>query len=348
MARGFIMLDIEGLELTSADRTLLRSSNVGGVILFSRNYESPNQIINLISEIRKIQTPSLLIAVDHEGGRVQRFRNGFTKIPSMRHVGHLYDQNQAAAHELAFFIGWIIGAELRAIGVDLCFGPCVDLDWGSSAIIGDRSFHRDKRIVEELSYKFTRGLKSAGMQAVAKHFPGHGFVVNDSHEQLPIDRRDFSELLDDIYPYEGLIRKQAISAIMMSHIIYKQTDSMPASISEYWIKNHLRQQLGFNGVVFCDDLSMKALCAYGNLTQRATLALKASCDMLIMCNDREGSEETVKLLKDYHNPSSMLRLARLRGKKSISREQLLDSKDWSKATSYLNSHLQQSNFELSG
>ena len=221
MARGFIMLDINGHELTSADRALLRSPNVGGVILFSRNYDSPNQIINLIDEIQKIQTPSLLIAVDHEGGRVQRFRDGFTRIPSMRRLGHLYDQDQYAANELAFIVGWIIGAELRAIGVDLCFGPCVDLDWGSSSIIGDRSFHRNKKIVEELSYKFTRGLNSAGMQAVAKHFPGHGFVVNDSHEQLPIDRRDFSELLDDIYPYEGLIRKQAISAIMMSHIIYK-------------------------------------------------------------------------------------------------------------------------------
>ena len=348
MARGFIMLDIEGLELTSADRSLLLSQNVGGVILFSRNYESPEQIFNLINEIRLLKSPSLLIAVDHEGGRVQRFRDGFTKIPSMRYIGHLYDQSQIAAFELAFFTGWIIGAELRAVGVDLCFGPCVDLDWGSSTIIGDRSFHRDKKVVEQLSYKFTRGLKEAGMQAVAKHFPGHGFVVNDSHKQLPIDRRDFSDLLDDIYPYEGLIRKRAISAIMLSHIIYEQTDLMPASISEYWINDHLRQQLKFDGTVFCDDLSMKALSAYGNLSQRAGLALKAGCDMLIMCNDREGTQEAVKLLQNNHNYPSMLRLARLRGKKSISREQLLVSEDWIAATNHLNDYLQQSNFELSG
>jgi beta-N-acetylhexosaminidase len=348
MARGFIMLDIEGLELTSADRSLLQSPNVGGVILFSRNYESPEQIFHLINEIRLLKSPSLLIAVDHEGGRVQRFRDGFTQIPSMRSIGHLYDQDQAAAFKLSFFIGWIIGAELRAIGVDLCFGPCVDLDWGSSAIIGDRAFHKDKKIVEQLSYKFILGLKKAGMQSVAKHFPGHGFVVNDSHELLPIDRRDFGDLLDDIYPYEGLIRKGAISAVMMSHVVYIQADSMPASISEYWIKDHLRQQLRFDAAVFCDDLSMKALSAYGNLTERAILALKADCDMLIMCNDREGSQELVMSIKDNQSYPSMMRLARLRGKKSITREQLLVSEDWVIATNYLNDYLQQSNFELSG
>ena len=348
MARGFIMLDVAGLELTSADRALLKLPSVGGVILFSRNYDSPNQLVNLTNEIRKIQNPPLLIAVDHEGGRVQRFKERFTELPPMRYVGRLYDISEKDACDLAFNIGWIIGAELRSVGVDLCFGPCVDLDWGASEIIGNRSFHKNKHTVELLSYKYSCGLYNAGMQAVAKHFPGHGYVVADSHLELPIDRRSFSRLLDDIYPYEGLIRKNAIGAVMMSHIIYEQVNSMPASLSEYWIMDHLRQQLRFNGAVFCDDLSMKALKPYGNLLERAELALKANCDMLLMCNNREEAGNTAEVLSNQYNYSSMSRLARLLGRKSPSTEELINSDSWMTATNFLKDKLNQRGFELKG
>ena len=348
MARGFIMLDVAGLELTSADRALLKLSSIGGVILFSRNYDSPDQITNLIREIRNIQNPPLLIAVDHEGGRVQRFRKGFTEIPPMRNVGRLYDINKKDACDLAYNIGWIIGAELRAVGVDLCFGPCVDIDWGASEIIGNRSFHKNKEIVEHLSYKYTCGLNKAGMQAVAKHFPGHGYVVADSHIELPVDQRSFSHLLDDIYPYEGLIRKNAIGAVMMSHIIYKQVDAMPASLSEYWIKDHLRHQLRFNGVIFCDDLSMKALKPYGKLLERTKLALKANCDMVLMCNNREEAKDAARILRHQYSYSSMSRLARLIGKKSPTRLELMTSDAWLIATRNLKNRLSDQGFELKG
>jgi len=202
MALGPVMLDIEGLALNPADRTLLREPAVGGVVLFSRNYESPAQVADLVAEIRAVRSPPLLVAVDHEGGRVQRFRDGFTAIPPMHRLGHLYDEDRAAGVELSESCGWLIGAELRAMDIDLCFAPCVDLDWGVSEIIGDRSFHKNPEAVAALAGALCHGLREAGMVAVAKHFPGHGAVVADSHEQLPVDRRAFSDVLDDINPYE--------------------------------------------------------------------------------------------------------------------------------------------------
>ena len=220
MGRGFIMTDIGGRELTSADRQLLLEENVGGVILFSRNYESPQQIIELVQEIRNLKSPPLLVAVDQEGGRVQRFRDGFTLIPAMLKIGRLYEMNANAALKVSETVGWIIGAELRSVGIDLSFAPCVDLDWGVSSVIGDRSFHKNKFAVENLAYHFSKGMRESGMSPVAKHFPGHGAVATDSHEDLPVDRREFSELLDDIYPYESLIRKNTVPAVMMAHIIY--------------------------------------------------------------------------------------------------------------------------------
>ncbi len=347
MARGFIMLDIDGYELTAADRNLINASNVGGVILFSRNYKSPEQIINLIDDIRNIKSPSPLIAVDHEGGRVQRFRDGFTSIPPMRKVGQFFDINSDKASKLANTIGWIIGSELRSVGVDICFAPCVDLDWGISSVIGDRSFHRDKLTVEILSHQFSLGMISAGMSPVAKHFPGHGSVAADSHTDLPVDRRDFSDLLDDIFPYEGLIRKKVIPAIMMSHVIYKEADPFPASLSEYWINNHLRNQLQYNGVIFCDDLSMQALRGYGSVRERATAALNAGCDMILVCNDRESAEQVVESHKNYRNYGSMVRLASIHGKKSITRDALLLDDKWINARDYLMDFNEKPNLELS-
>jgi beta-N-acetylhexosaminidase len=322
------MLDIDGLSLSPADRDLLREPAVGGVILFSRNYESVGQITDLVSEIRALRSPALLIAVDHEGGRVQRFREGFTLIPPMRRIGREYDRDPESGLKAARDAGWIIGAELRTAGIDLCFAPCLDLDWGVSEIIGNRAFHGKADVVAELASAFSRGLRSAGMAAVGKHFPGHGAVLADSHLKLPIDRRDYGLLLDDMRPYERLIGNGTLTGIMLAHIIYEQIDSMPAGFSEYWIQRELRSRLAFSGAVFCDDLSMQATRDYGTMEERAQLALEAGCDMVLVCNNRDAAQRAVAALNEYSNPLSLVRFARLHGTGHPLRETLLASEEW--------------------
>jgi beta-N-acetylhexosaminidase len=322
------MLDIEGHQLTPADRTLLQEPSVGGVILFSRNYESLSQLDDLVAAIRALRSPPLLIAVDHEGGRVQRFREGFSAIPPMRRLGRQYDGDTDDAVSLARTAGWLIASELRAVDIDLSFTPCVDLDWGVSEIIGNRAFHREPEVVAELASAYCSGLRSAGMAAVAKHFPGHGAVVADSHDQLPVDRRSFGELLDDMRPYEKLIAKRQLAGVMIAHIVYSETDPLPASFSSYWIKEQLRSALGYDGAVLCDDLSMKATESMGSMPKRARLALEAGCDMVLICNDRPAASATVASLREYSNPLSLVRLARLHGTGTVQRESLLASEEW--------------------
>lgn len=331
MSLGPVMLDIEGLALSPADRDLLREPAVGGVILFARNFKSVEQVTDLVSEIRALRSPPLLVAVDHEGGRVQRFRDGFTVMPPMRHIGREYDRDRDSGLAIARQAGWLIASELRAAGIDLSFGPCVDLDWGISEIIGNRSFHRQPEAVSELSGAFSRGLRSAGMAAVAKHFPGHGAVVADSHLKLPVDRREYGLILDDMRPYDSLVTTGVIAGVMLAHIVYQEIDSMPAGFSEYWIQRELRSRLGFGGAVFCDDLSMKATADYGSMPTRAKLALKAGCDMILVCNDRARAERAVDALNDYSNPLSLVRLARLHGTGEVLRETLLASDEWQQA-----------------
>ncbi len=328
MSMGPVMLDIDGLALSPADRDLLREPAVGGVILFARNFESAEQIAALVAEIRALRSPPVLIAVDHEGGRVQRFRDGFTDMPPMRHIGREYDQDSESGLEIARQAGWIIASELRSVGVDLCFAPCVDLDWGVSEIIGDRSFHREPDAVGELAGAFARGLRSAGMVAVAKHFPGHGAVVADSHLKLPVDRREYGSILDDMRPYERLIRTGVIAGVMLAHIVYQEIDSQPAGFSNYWTQRELRSRLGFGGAVFCDDLGMQATRDFGTMPERARLALDAGCDMILVCNDRDAAQQAVVALKDYSNPLSLVRLARLHGTGNPQRESLLESEEW--------------------
>ena len=339
MALGPVMLDIEGLSLTPADRELLREPAVGGVILFTRNYESPGQLSDLVASIRAVRTPPLLIAVDHEGGRVQRFRDGFTSIPPMRDLGRQYDSDMNAAVSLARIAGWLIASELRSMDIDLAFAPCVDLDWGLSEIIGNRAFHRKPGVVSELSSAFCRGLRDGGMAAVAKHFPGHGAVVPDSHAELPIDRRNYGDLLDDMRPYEKLIGARQLAGVMLAHIVYSELDPVPASFSPYWIQNQLRQQLGFDGAVFCDDLSMKATKKFGSMAKRARLALDAGCDMILVCNDRPAAKAAVASLREYSNPLSLVRLARLHGTGHVLRETLLSSDEWQTASSRISEGL---------
>ncbi len=326
------MLDIDGIALRPADRELLCEPAVGGVILFTRNYESPAQIADLVAEMRALRSPPLLIAVDHEGGRVQRFRDGFSEIPAMRRIGHEFDVDPDHALDLARRAGWLIASELRAAGIDLCFAPCIDLDWGISEVIGDRSFHASPDIVSELAAAFCRGLRSAGMAAVAKHFPGHGAVVADSHVKLPVDRREYGLVLDDMRPYDSLIGNGLIAGVMLAHIVYQEMDSLPAGFSEFWIQRELRSRLGFGGAVFCDDLSMNATSAYGSMAERAIRALEAGSDMVLICNDRYGAEQAVTALANYSNPLSLVRLARLHGTGHILRESLLASEEWQQAT----------------
>ena len=333
------MLDIEGRQLTPADRALLCEPAVGGVILFSRNYASPTQLADLVAAIRALRSPPILVAADHEGGRVQRFREGFSAIPPMRRLGRQYDGDAAAAVSLAKSAGWLIAAELRAMDIDLSFTPCVDLDWGVSEIIGNRAFHGDADVVSELASGYCNGLRSAGMAAVAKHFPGHGAVVADSHDQLPVDRRDYGDLLDDMRPYEKLIAKRQLAGVMIAHIVYAETDPLPASFSTYWIQEQLRSRLGFDGAVLCDDLNMQATASMGSMPERARLALAAGCDMVLVCNDRAAASATVAALRDYSNPLSLVRLARLHGTGRLMRQSLLASDEWQIAAGRLKNWL---------
>ncbi len=331
MSLGPVMLDIEGVSLSPADRDLLREPAVGGVILFTRNYTSVAQVSDLVADIRALRSPPLLVAVDHEGGRVQRFREDFTAIPPMRQIGREFDRDREAGLQAARDVGWLIASELRAVGVDLSFAPCVDLDWGVSEIIGNRAFHRQPGAVADLASAFARGLRNAGMAAVAKHFPGHGGVLADSHLRLPVDRRDYGLLLDDMRPYERLVNTSVIAGVMLAHIVYEQVDARPAGFSDYWIQRELRERLGFGGAVFCDDLSMKATQDFGSMAERARLALDAGCDMILVCNDREAAHEAVDALRDYSNPLSLVRLARLHGTGQVLRETLLASDEWQAA-----------------
>jgi beta-N-acetylhexosaminidase len=325
------MLDIEGLALSPADRDLLRQPAVGGVILFARNFESVDQVMDLVSDIRALRSPPLIVAVDHEGGRVQRFRKGFTVMPPMRDIGREFDRDRESGLNVARQAGWLIASELRAVGIDLCFAPCVDLDWGVSEIIGNRSFHRKPDAVADLAEAFSRGLRSAGMAAVAKHFPGHGAVLADSHLRLPVDRREYGLILDDMRPYERMMSTGVVAGVMLAHIVYQEIDSMPAGFSEYWIQRELRSRLGFGGAVFCDDLTMKATRSYGTMPERARLSLQAGCDMILVCNDRDAAHRAVDALNEYSNPLSLVRLARLHGTGQVLRESLLLSDDWQRA-----------------
>ena len=329
------MLDIEGLQLTPADRDLLAEPAVGGVILFSRNYASPSQLADLVASIRALRSPPLLLAVDQEGGRVQRFREGFSAIPPMRRIGREYDRDPDEALQLARTAGWLIASELRAADIDFSFAPCIDLDRGMSEVIGERAFHSDPDAVAAMATAFCRGLRLAGMVAIAKHFPGHGAVVADSHEKLPVDRREYGDILDDLRPYETLIGHRLLAGVMLAHVVYVEADALPAGFSRYWIQDQLRAQLGFDGAVFCDDLSMKATVEFGSMPNRAERALEAGCDMVLVCNDRPAAQATVATLRDYSNPLSLVRLARLHGTGHVLRETLLASDEWQSASERL-------------
>ena len=309
------MLDVVGTELTADDIRRLQHPLVGGVILFARNFVSTTQLKALTTSIHEVRQPPLLIAVDHEGGRVQRFRDGFTKIPPMREFGIIWDQNPKRAKQLAEEAGWILAAELRAHGVDFSFTPVLDMDYGESQVIGDRAFHKDPQAINELAFHLMLGLKKGGMAAVGKHFPGHGFVVADSHVAIPVDEREFDEIAqNDMQPFRQMI-DEGLVAIMPAHVIYTKVDSKPAGFSQKWLQKVLRERLGFNGVIFSDDLSMEAASVGGDVTARSLAALHAGCDMVLLCNRSDLADELLTKLKWTISAQTLARLARMHGRK---------------------------------
>jgi beta-N-acetylhexosaminidase len=277
---GPAMLDVAGLAITNDERTRLAHPLVGGVILFARNYRDREQLTALCAEIHSLRSPQLLIAIDHEGGRVQRCREGFTRLPAMRQLGHWWDTDPAAACAAAKAIGVVLAVELRDCGVDLSFTPVLDLDWGTSGVIGDRAFHHSPEGVVALAGALIDGLKLAGMSSCGKHFPGHGWVKADSHVAIPIDEREFGELVAvDMAPFKAL----PLGAVMPAHVIYPKIDQKPAGFSSIWHRI-LREQTGFQGVVFSDDLSMEGASSAGDIVGRASAAWEAGCDMVLVCN----------------------------------------------------------------
>jgi len=286
---GPVMLDIAGLALAPDERELLAHPLVGGVILFARNFASPDQLRELSLAIHAVRSPPVLIAVDQEGGRVQRFLDGFTRLPPMRSLGRVYDRDPALAENLAGAVGVTLAAELAAHGVDFSFAPVLDIDFGSSSVIGDRAFHAEPAAVARLARALAAGMRRVGMGAVGKHFPGHGYVRADSHHEVPVDDRDLAAIeADDLAPYRALIGA-GLAGVMPAHVIYPRIDAYPAGFSRVWLQEILRRRLGFDGLVFSDDLSMEAASVAGGTVERGRAALDAGCDMILVCNARDAA-----------------------------------------------------------
>lgn len=306
LPHGPLMIDIAGTALTDLDRQRLMHPLVGGLILFSRNYQSPEQLSKLTADVHGLRTPSLLIAIDHEGGRVQRCRDGFTRLPPMRRLGELWDKNSQQALAAAHDIGFVLAAELRQAGVDLSFTPVLDLDWGRSRVIGDRSFHHDPKVVAQLAGALSEGLRRAGMAVCGKHFPGHGWVEADSHVAFPVDERSLDELATDIEPY----RQLKLDAVMPAHVIFSKIDRKPAGFSNIW-NAYLRNNIKFEGVVFSDDLSMEAASIAGGVMDRVHAAWTAGCDMLLVCNAPDAVGCVLESWTPPFDPLRSERIARL-------------------------------------
>ena len=325
------MVDLGGTGLTAEDRDLLRHPAVGGVILFSRNFQSPDQLRELTRSIHGLREPRLLIGVDQEGGRVQRFREGFTRLPPAGRLGVLYGRNRRQARSAASALAWLMAAELLAAGVDFSFAPVLDLDRGISQVIGDRGFGDRAEQVVELASAWVEGARLAGMAAVGKHFPGHGGVAADSHRELPADERSLADLLmDDLIPFERLIG-HGLEALMPAHVIYPRIAPEPAGFSPFWLKDVLRGRLGFQGVVFSDDLNMAAAGAGGGYVERALAAADAGCDMLLICNNRPAAFQIVDAFRDVSDPAGQLRLLRMHGRSRLEPHRLHEEPRWQAA-----------------
>jgi len=307
------MLGVEGTTLAPSDRERLAHPLVGGAILFARNYESRAQLSALVGEIRSMRTPSLVIGVDHEGGRVQRFRDEFTRVPPMRTLGETYDADPAEGLAQAERWGRVIADELAECGIDFSFTPVLDLDFGASAVIGDRAFHREPNAVAVLAAALCRGLHRSGMAAVGKHFPGHGNVAADSHIDLPIDERSYAEIKGlDLVPFEALINEDLLEGVMPAHVLYPNADAQPAGFSRFWLQDVLRGRLGFEGLIFSDDLEMVGARGAGDIVARADAAIDAGCDMVLACNDFSAMEDLLACWKPQLSDELAPRLEKMR------------------------------------
>jgi beta-N-acetylhexosaminidase len=328
---GSIMLDVAGLSLSEHERDVINHPNTGAVILFSRNYQDPEQVTELIRSIRAARKGDILIAVDQEGGRVQRFRHGFTRLPAAA----FYED----APELAEQAGWLMAMELLAVGVDFSFAPVLDVDCGVSEIIGDRSFSRDADLATQLSGLFRKGMKAAGMAATGKHFPGHGSVALDSHLTLPVDERDLETIrAKDLQPFAQLIA-EGLEAIMPAHVVYSKVDPNPAGFSSFWLQQILRGELNFNGTIFSDDLSMEGAAGVGDFPERARQAQQAGCDMILVCNNPTAAEQVLEALPVTQNPLREQRLQAMRGRFELNREQLVQLPKWQETARTLTQRL---------
>lgn len=317
---GPVMIDLEGHELTSLDKEKINHPNTGALILFARNYDNPRQVQALVKAIRAARQGDILIAVDQEGGRVQRFQKGFTRLPPAA----AYAQNP----ELAEAAGWLMAAEVLAVGVDFSFAPVLDVDCGVSEIIGNRSFSTDSEQAAELAEAFRRGMRAAGMAATGKHFPGHGAVALDSHLTLPVDPRPLDEIrARDLLPFARLI-DQGLEAIMPAHVVYPQVDELPAGFSKIWLHQILRGELKFDGAIFSDDLSMEGAAGVGGFLERAQLAQQAGCDMLLVCNNPEAAEQVLDKLPIQQSSDRERRLQTMRGRPQFDSNALLQSEKW--------------------
>jgi beta-N-acetylhexosaminidase len=307
---GPLMIDIQGTVLTDLDRERLSDPRVGGIILFTRNYQNPAQLTALTAEIHALRSPRLLIAVDHEGGRVQRFRDGFTVLPNMRSLGEQYNVDAQAALAQTRSVGLTLASELRACGVDYSFTPVLDLDYGPSRVIGDRAFHRDPNVVIALANALAQGLKAGWMGSCGKHFPGHGYVIPDSHVDLPVDDRPLEAMQEDLEPYRVLTADGALDGVMAAHVIYEKVDSNTAVFSKHWI-NFLRTEIKFDGVVFTDDLSMAGAGVVGSMVKRVEAAYAAGCDMLLVCNAPDAVADVLANWHPCHDPVRSARIEKL-------------------------------------
>lgn len=339
MSLGPLMVDLATDCISGQEMKLLQSPQVGGVILFSRNFTSVERLIALIDDIHELRHPRLLIAIDQEGGRVQRLREGFTQLPAINLLGKVYDVDPKRASELATVSGWLMASELRSVGIDFSFAPILDLNFGVSQVIGDRAFHKDPEIVATLAGRYIQGMRNAGMQAVGKHFPGHGAVTADSHIELPTDKRAFQDIaMQDLVPFKRMI-DQGLAGLMSAHVIYEKVDPIIATFSKLWLQDVLRKQLEFEGVIFSDDLSMKAADCNDEYLLRTQKALDAGCDMALICNSSENACLVAEQLGDYNNPASQIRLTRMHGGKNPQAyEELRKSNEWKQAVAQVESY----------
>lgn len=324
---GPVILDLAGTELSQEECELLAHPQVGGVILFSRNYSTPKELTALCQAIRKTRKTPLLIVVDQEGGRVQRFRDGFTPIPSMGLIGQLYQMTAQNGLKLAEVCGWLMAAELLAVDIDMSFAPVLDLNKISNPAIGDRAFHANAAFVSALGKSLIDGMHSAGMAATAKHFPGHGSVNVDSHVTLPIDTRELADIAaEDLIPFQSLIAA-GLDAIMPAHIVFSRVDNYPVGFSKRWLQEILRKQYGFTGMIFSDDLNMNGAAFAGNYLDRAKMALEAGCEMILICNNRKEAITVLDQLPQHYFLEE-IKCSHLRKKASISLDELKMSRKW--------------------